>query len=128
MDWIQFKRKGEIMTEITRLDKGPRMSQSVIHNGTVYLAGQVGKPGTSVTDQTKLILSQIDALLERSGSDKSRILQATIWLASMDDFAEMNAVWDAWIDPENPPARACGESKLATPEYTVEILITAAQK
>lgn len=128
MGWIQFKLEGDKMTEITRLDKGPRMSQSVIYNGTVFLAGQVGTPGTSVAEQTKQILSQIEDLLERSGSDKSRILQATIWLASMDDFAEMNGVWDAWVDPDNTPARACGESKLATPEYTVEIIVTAAQK
>lgn len=114
------------MSDIKRLDSGPRMSQAVIHGGVVYLAGQVGNPGDSVTDQTKTILERIEALLERSGSDKSRILQATIWLASMDDFAEMNAVWDAWVDPANPPARACGESKLATPDYTVEIIIVAA--
>jgi enamine deaminase RidA (YjgF/YER057c/UK114 family) len=114
------------MSDIKRLDSGPRMSQAVIHGGVVYLAGQVGNPGDSVTDQTKTILERVEALLERSGSDKSRILQATIWLASMDDFAEMNAVWDAWVDPANPPARACGESKLATPDYTVEIIIVAA--
>lgn len=114
------------MSDITRLDSGPRMSQAVIHGGTVYLAGQVGNPGDSVTDQTRTILERIEALLARSGSDKSRILQATIWLASMDDFAEMNAVWDAWVDPANPPARACGESKLATPDYTVEIIVVAA--
>jgi enamine deaminase RidA (YjgF/YER057c/UK114 family) len=114
------------MSNIKRLDSGPRMSQAVIHGGVVYLAGQVGNPGDGVTDQTKTILERVEALLERSGSDKSRILQATIWLASMDDFAEMNAVWDAWVDPANPPARACGESRLATPDYTVEIIIVAA--
>ncbi|MBE7637208.1 RidA family protein [Sneathiella sp. P13V-1] len=115
------------MTEITRLDKGPRMSQAVVYNGTIHLAGQVGTPGESVTDQTKQILSQIDSLLERCGSDKSKLLMATIWLADMADFAEMNAVWDAWVDPENPPARACGEAKLAAPGFTVEIMITAAE-
>ncbi|WP_349360904.1 RidA family protein [Stappia sp.] len=111
---------------IKRLEPGSRMSQSVIYNGTVWLAGQVGAPGESVTKQTEAILARIEELLKASGSDKSAILQATIWLASMDDFAEMNAVWDAWVDPANPPARACGESKLATPDYKVEILITAA--
>ncbi|WP_269583460.1 RidA family protein [Roseibium sp. Sym1] len=114
------------MSDIKRLDSGPRMSQAVIHGGLVWLAGQVGNPGDSVTDQTITILERVEALLERSGSDKSRILQATIWLASMDDFAEMNAVWDAWVDPANPPTRACGESRLATPDYTVEIIIVAA--
>ncbi|MBN9671215.1 RidA family protein [Roseibium aggregatum] len=114
------------MSDIKRLDSGPRMSQAVVHGGTVWLAGQVGKPGESVTAQTKTILEQIESLLERSDSDKSRILQATIWLESMDDFAEMNAVWDAWVDPANPPARACGESRLATPDYKVEIIVVAA--
>lgn len=115
------------MSDIRRIDTGTRMSQAVIHNGTVYLAGQVGEPGTSVTDQTKTILSRIEALLAEAGSDKTRILQAVIWLADMADFAEMNAVWDAWVAPGHAPARACGESKLATPDYTVEIIIIAAQ-
>ncbi|SHN15687.1 RidA family protein [Roseibium suaedae] len=114
------------MTEITRLDKGPRMSQAVIHGGLVYLAGQVGAPGESVTEQTKAILKNIDELLARAGSDKSRLLSTTIWLQSMNDFAEMNAVWDGWVDPENAPARATGESALATPDYKVEIIVVAA--
>lgn len=115
------------MSDITRIDSGTRMSQAVIHNGTVYLAGQVGNPGDSVTDQTKSILSKIEALLSQVGSDKTKILQAVIWLADMSDFAEMNAVWDSWVEPGHAPARACGEAKLATPEYTVEIIVVAAQ-
>jgi enamine deaminase RidA (YjgF/YER057c/UK114 family) len=115
------------MSDITRIDTGTRMSQAVIHNGTVYLAGQVGEPGTSVTEQTKAILAKIEAQLAEAGSDKTKILQAIIWLADMTDFAEMNAVWDAWVAPGHAPARACGEAKLATPEYTVEIIIVAAQ-
>lgn len=115
------------MSEIKRIDTGTRMSQAVIHNGTVYLAGQVGEPGTSVTEQTKTILARIEALLAEAGSDKTKILQAVIWLADMADFAEMNGVWDAWVEPGHAPARACGESKLATPDYTVEIIIIAAQ-
>ncbi|MEI2387207.1 RidA family protein [Breoghania sp. JC706] len=114
------------MTDIKRLEIGPRMSQAVVHGGLVWLAGQVGAPGESVTAQTEAIVKRIDALLAEAGTDKSRLLQATIWLASMDDFAEMNAVWDAWVDPANTPARACGESRLATPDYKVEIIITAA--
>jgi enamine deaminase RidA (YjgF/YER057c/UK114 family) len=116
------------MSDITRLEKGPRMSQSVSYGGIVWLAGQVGTAGASVTQQTQDILAKIDKLLADSGSDKSRLLQAVIWLADMKDFAEMNAVWDAWVDPTNPPARACGEAKLATPEYTVEIIVVAAKK
>ncbi|MEO9337313.1 RidA family protein [Mesorhizobium sp. SB112] len=111
---------------IRRIEAGPRMSQAVIHGNTVYLAGQVGEPGTSVTDQTKAVLASVDALLKEAGSDKSKILQAIIWLADMKDFAEMNAVWDAWTDGTNTPARATGEAKLATPDYKVEIIVTAA--
>lgn len=111
---------------IKRFHPGPRMSQAVVYNGTVYLAGQVGNPGQTVVEQTRTILDNIDKLLAETGSDKSKILQATIWLASMDDFADMNGVWDGWVDAENPPARAAGESRLAASDYLVEILIVAA--
>ncbi|MCW2394030.1 MULTISPECIES: RidA family protein [unclassified Sphingobium] len=112
---------------IERLDQGPRMSQAVIHGDTIYLAGQVGAPGESVTAQTQAVLAQIEALLARAGSDKSRILSATIWLADMADFAEMNAVWDRWVGGRGAPARATGEARLATPDYKVEIIIIAAR-
>lgn len=112
---------------ITRLDQGARMSQAVVHGDTIYLAGQVGAPGESVTEQTKAVLAQVDALLERTGSDRNHLLSATIWLADMADFAEMNAVWDAWIAQGAAPARATGEAKLATPDYKVEVIITAAK-
>lgn len=111
---------------ITRLHSGPRMSQAVIHGDTVYLAGQVGSPGGTVAEQTRTVLSQIDALLAETGSAKSRVLSATIWLADMADFAEMNSVWDEWIGGQDAPARATGEAKLATPAYRVEIIIVAA--
>lgn len=114
------------MSDIKRIETGPRMSQAVVHGGLVYLAGQVGTAGASVTVQTQDILANIDRLLAEVGSDKSKILQTTIWLASMDDFAEMNAVWDGWVSPGNAPARATGESKLATPDYKVEIICIAA--
>jgi len=111
---------------IRRIQPGPRMSQAVIHGNTVYLAGQVGAPGESVTAQTKAILATIDQLLAEVGSSKSKLLQTIIWLDDMANFAEMNAVWDAWVDPANTPARATGEAKLAGPEYKVEIIVTAA--
>ncbi len=112
---------------ITRTNSNHRMSQAVVHGNTVYLAGQIAK-GDSVTAQTQGILAQIDELLASSGSNKSRILSATIWLCTMDDFAELNEVWDAWVDSDNPPARACVESpRLATPEFVVEIMVTAAR-
>ena len=112
---------------IERLDAGRRMSQAVIHGSTVYLAGQVRAPGQSVTAQTEAVLASIESLLARAGSDKSKILSATIWLADMADFGEMNAVWDKWIDGKDAPARATGEAKLATPDYRVEIIVVAAR-
>ncbi len=117
------------MSEIKRLQPGTRMSQAVVHGSTVYLAGQVasGAPGASVADQTRDILSRIDALLGEAGTDKTRILSATIWLCDMGTFAEMNGVWDAWLAPGCAPARATVESpRLAAPDYTVEIGIIAA--
>ena len=111
---------------VTRLDPGARMSQAVIHGNTVYLAGQVGEAGADITTQTRSALAQIDGLLARAGTDRSKLLQVTIWLADMADFAAMNAVYDAWIDPQNPPTRACGESRLATPDYAVELIVVAA--
>ena len=110
---------------IRRIDAGPRMSDIVIHNNTVYLAGQVGE-GATVAEQTKDTLAKVDALLAKAGSSKSKLLQTIIWLDDMANFAEMNAVWDAWVDPANTPARATGEAKLAAPKYKVEIIITAA--
>lgn len=115
------------MSTITRLHGGPRMSQIVTHNGIVYLAGQVGNAEDDVTQQTKSCLEQIDTLLAEAGSDKTRVLQTVIWLADMSDFAAMNAVWDAWVPMGHTPARACGEAKLATPDYLVEFIVTAAQ-
>jgi len=114
------------MPAIRRIEAGPRMSQAVVHGNTVYLAGQVGSPGRSVAEQTKEILASVDRLLAEAGSDKSKVLQAIIWLADMNDFAEMNVVWEKWLDGRNAPARATGESRLVTPEYRVEIIITAA--
>lgn len=114
------------MTEIKRHHTNQRMSQIVTHGETIYLAGQVGTAGASVAEQTQDCLDKVDALLAEVGSDKTRILQAVIWLASMDDFAEMNGVWDAWVVEGHAPARACGEAKLARPEFTVEIIVTAA--
>ena len=111
---------------IERIESSPRMSQAVIHGNTVYLAGQVGAPGKSVTEQTKAVLASIERLLAAAGSDKSKILSATIWLADMADFGEMNAVWDVWVGGKDAPARATGEAKLATPDYKVEIIVIAA--
>ncbi|MFK7838221.1 MAG: RidA family protein [Sulfitobacter sp.] len=114
------------MAEIERHHTNQRMSQIVTHNSTIYLAGQVGTAGASVAQQTQDCLDKVDALLAEAGSDKTKVLQAVIWLADMADFAEMNDVWDAWVAEGHAPARACGEAKLARPDFTVEIIVTAA--
>ena len=113
---------------IERHDVGERMSQAVVHNGTVYLAGQVAfdKAGASVREQTENILERIDRYLGEAGTDKSKLLSAQIWLSDISTFDEMNAVWDAWVTPGNTPCRACVESKLAAPQFTVEIMVVAA--
>ncbi len=114
---------------IKRLHTGPRMSQAVVHGDTVYLAGQVADQakGKSVAEQTKEILATIDRLLAEAGSDKTRLLSATIYLADMATFAEMNGVWDAWVPAGAAPARATVEAKLAAAPYTVEIACIAAK-
>ena len=111
---------------MTRIETGARMSNAVIHNDTVYLAGIVGHPGDDVAAQTATVLAEIDRLLALAGSDKTRILRAQIWLADIASFAQMNAVWDAWVPQGHTPARATGESRLAGPDYLVEIIVTAA--
>lgn len=110
---------------IERIETGARMSKIVKHNGVAYLCGQVGD-GDTIADQTRDCLARVEALLSKAGSSKEQMLQAVIWLADMADFAEMNAVWDAWVPEGHAPARACGEAKLARPELKVEIIVTAA--
>jgi enamine deaminase RidA (YjgF/YER057c/UK114 family) len=111
---------------IKRLQKSSRMSQAVIHGGTVYLAGQVGTESAGIKEQTQQALDSIDKLLAACGSGKSHLLQATIWLADMADFPVMNAVWEAWIDRDNPPARSTGQVPMVSPGYKVEITVIAA--
>ena len=110
---------------IERIGTGQRMSRVVKHDGVAYLCGQVGH-GATVTEQTRDCLANVEAALAEAGSSPDRILQAIIWLADMADFAEMNAVWDAWVQEGHAPARACGEARLASPDYRVEIIVTAA--
>ena len=103
---------------VQRFETGPRMSQAVVHGNTVYLAGVVAQKtaGESVAKQTEEILSIIDGHLAKAGTDKSKLLTATIYLTDMDTFAEMNAVWDGWVSAGNTPARATFEAKLASIE------------
>ena len=114
---------------IERIQCGPRMSQAVIHNGVVYLAGQVALTARKggVAEQTQEVLSRIDSLLAEAGTDKSKLLSATIYLPDMKNFAEMNAVWDGWVSAGNTPARATVEAGLAAPQYGVEIMVIAAK-
>ena len=114
------------MTDITRIGIGKRMSEAVVYNGIVWVAGQVGTPGASVPDQTRACLAEVDRILAEAGTDKTRILSAQIWLADMASFGEMNTVWDEWVPQGHTPARATGEAKLATPDYLVEVIVTAA--
>jgi enamine deaminase RidA (YjgF/YER057c/UK114 family) len=114
---------------IERHDVGPRMSKAVVHGNTVYLAGIVADnpKGKSVKDQTQDILRQIEGFLKKAGTDKSKLLSANIWITDMAEFAEMNAVWDAWVAPGNTPARATVQARLASPDYKVEIMVVAAK-
>lgn len=112
---------------IKRLHVGPRMSGAVVHNGTIYLAGQVADDASQdVAGQTRQILETIDRLLAGCGSDKTRILSTQIFLADIADFAAMNSAWDAWVLAGHTPARATIEAKLAAPKYRVEVMVVAA--
>ena len=112
---------------IERFDVGPRMSEMAVHNGVVYLAGQVaGDASQDIAGQAKQVLAAIDALLARVGSDKSKILRAQIFIADLAEFAAMNAVWEAWVVPGHTPPRATVEARLARPEWKIEIVVTAA--
>jgi enamine deaminase RidA (YjgF/YER057c/UK114 family) len=113
---------------IERKQVGPRLSQAVVHGDTVYTAGIVAAhPTPDPAVQTGQILDQIDKLLADCGSDKSKLLMATIWLADIRYFDEINSGWDKWVVPGQTPARACVEARLAHPKYLVEIRVVAAR-
>jgi enamine deaminase RidA (YjgF/YER057c/UK114 family) len=123
------KQGGASVKKVERKEVGPRMSRIVIHGDTVYLAGLVADKarGKSIGDQTKEILGMIDGYLAQAGTDKSKLLQATIWLQDIRTVDEMNAMWDAWVTPGEPPTRACIESRLQSPALGVEIRVIAAR-
>jgi enamine deaminase RidA (YjgF/YER057c/UK114 family) len=113
---------------IERYDTGPRMSEMVVHNDTIYLAGQIADDDTAdISGQTQQVLAAIDALLARAGSDKSKILRAQIFLVDLADFKAMNAVWETWVVPGHTPARATVQAALANPNWKIEIVVTAAR-
>ncbi|OOR97175.1 hypothetical protein B0187_09895 [Haemophilus paracuniculus] len=112
---------------IKRIEVGERFSEVAIHNGVAYLAGQV--PTDENADayyQTEQVLAEIDKFLALAGTDKSKILMATVYLADMNDYAEMNRAWDKWVAPQNAPPRAAVQAQLANPKWKVEIVVTAA--
>lgn len=113
---------------ITRIDPGPRYSEAVIHNGVAYLSGQVPEKtlDKGIAEQTAEVLGFIDELLGRVGSDRTKLLNARIWLSDISEIKDMNVVWDAWIGGNRAPARATVEAKLANPAYKVEIAVIAA--
>ena len=112
---------------VQRMDVGARMSEVAIHNGTVYLAGQIAEvPGQDMAGQTCQVLAAIDALLAKAGTDKSQILMAQIFITDLADFAAMNRVWDAWVVPGHTPPRATVQAALANPDWKIEVVVTAA--
>jgi enamine deaminase RidA (YjgF/YER057c/UK114 family) len=114
---------------IERMETGARMSRIVVHGDTVYLAGLTANKtvGQSLAEQTQEILALIEGLLAKAGTDKSKLLTATIWLSDIRTVDEMNKVWDAWVPPGSAPARACIEALLQGPEKKIEIQVTAAK-
>ena len=111
---------------IQRFEVGPRMSEMAIHNGVVYLAGQIAEEPGDISGQTQQVLDAIDKLLAEAGTDKSKILHAQIFLKDVVDFEAMNRVWDAWVIPEHTPPRATVQAQLANPHWLIEIVVTAA--
>ena len=114
------------MSDIKRFGFDTRIHHGVVHNGTVYLTGQVGTPGTSAGDQMQEVLGKIDTLLAEAGSDKNRILHVQMWLDDVRDFDEVNVVWDAWVSKAHAPARSSGQGRMAKPGMLVELIVTAA--
>ncbi len=112
---------------ITRFHVGPRMSEAAVYNGVVYLAGQVADDGSQdIAGQTRQVLGAIDKLLAETGSAKSHILRAQIFLADLADFAAMNEVWEQWVVEGQTPPRATVQAALANPDWKIEIVVTAA--
>lgn len=125
--WRSSQTPTEIPHMIQRIEVGPRMSEAAIHNGTVYLAGQIAEDASAdIAGQTAQVLAAIDALLARAGSDKSKILMTQIFLADLADFPAMNAVWDGWVASGHTPPRATVQAALANPDWKIEVVVTAA--
>jgi enamine deaminase RidA (YjgF/YER057c/UK114 family) len=112
---------------IQRFDVGQRISEMAVHNGVAYLAGQVADDANAdIRGQTAQVLASIDALLVQTGSDKTRILRAEVFLADIADFSAMNEIWDRWVAQGHTPPRATVQARLALAEWKIEIVVTAA--
>jgi enamine deaminase RidA (YjgF/YER057c/UK114 family) len=125
-------KQEEQMADIRRIDvtqpPGPRMSRCVVRGDMVYLCGLTASDTKEdIKGQTRQILDRIDSYLREAGTSKANLLTANLWIKDMAMFADMNAVWNEWVDPQNPPARACVKADLARPEVLVEIMVTAAK-
>jgi enamine deaminase RidA (YjgF/YER057c/UK114 family) len=116
------------MNTVVRRHVGPRLSETAIHNGTVYLAGQIAEvnPGADITGQTQEVLGHIDRLLAEAGSSKRSILQCQIFLADITEIGTMNKVWDAWVVPGHTPPRATVQATLGNPDHRIEVVVVAA--
>ncbi len=114
----------ESVKMIERIETGVRSSKIVKHNGIAYLTGQVAE-GETIQEQVQTCLQNIDALLEKAGSSREKMLRVTIWLADMSDFAGLNEVWNDWVPEGHAPARACVQAKLAREELKVEFIVDA---
>jgi enamine deaminase RidA (YjgF/YER057c/UK114 family) len=124
---VQISRSGITSPDIAQpyLRVAPIISTTVIHGDTVYLSGVIPDPGGDVRSQTTQVLQRIDDHLKAAGTDKSRLLTAQVWLADMATFADHNEAWNEWVDPANPPVRACIQAQLTHPSLLVEIMVTA---
>lgn len=117
------------MTDITRIEANERASRAVVHNGFVFLGGQVADDRSQgIREQTRDALAKVDKYLAAAGTDKSRLLSAQIWLKDIADWAVMNEVWDAWTAADAAPARATAQCEMAAPDVLVEIIVTAAAR
>ena len=115
------------MTDLKRIDPGPRLSEACVYGGLIYCSGMIPEDvSQDIAGQTRQALAEIDSLLAKGGSDKTKILSAVIWLADIGDFAAMNKVWDAWVVPGQTPARATVQARLNDPDMKIEIMVVAA--
>jgi enamine deaminase RidA (YjgF/YER057c/UK114 family) len=118
---------GGRMSDIRRIDPGPRLSEATLHDGRIHCSGMIPEDlSQDIAGQTRQALAEIDSLLAKGGSDKSRILSAVVWLSDVGDFVAMNAVWDAWVATGQAPARATVQAKLSDPRMKIEIMVVAA--